>query len=128
MPELGNRANALGPQPIAARKPPPPAMLAAAERILELLAARQRAELEALAAPKGVAELRALIDAVPPGAYDRRELVAHARVNNHYFVKGRLFGAGVRPFTFQMRLGEHEGHWAIWEAANLSGGRTAWTR
>ncbi len=128
MPELGNRANVMGPQPIGARHSLPPDMLALGERILDLLAAGKRTELEALAAPKGSTELRELIDAVAPGVFDRHEIVGHAKVNKHYYVKARLHSRSVEPFTFQMRLGEHEGHWAIWEAVNLTGGRTAWTR
>jgi hypothetical protein len=128
MPELGNRASVMGPQPIGTRHTLPPEMLATAERILELLAAGKRTELEALALPKCISELRELINAVRPGVYDRHEILGHARVNRHYYVKARLHGRSAEPFTFQMRLGEHDGHWAIWEAVNLNDGRTAWTR
>jgi len=118
----------MGPQPIAKRFEVPPAMIAAANHILELLAAGRRAELEALAVSKTAGELRDLIDAIAPGGYERHQIIAHAKANNHYYVKARLFGARATPFTLQLRLGEHEGHWAIWEAVNLSGCRTAWTR
>jgi hypothetical protein len=128
MPDLGDRANVMGPQPIGKRHALPPAMIAAAEQILDLLAAGKRAELEAFAAPKGISELRELIEAVAPGVFDRHEILGHAKVNNHYYVKARLYGRAVAPFTFQMRLGEHQARWAIWEAVNLNGGRTAWTR
>ncbi len=133
MPELGDRARALGPQPIEKRLTPPPAMFAAAHHILDLLAAvgrdaGKRGEFEALAMPKVLDGLRVLIETIGRNAYARHEIVAHAKVNAHYYVKGRLFGHGVEPFTLQMRLGEHQGRWMIWEVANLSGGRTAWTR
>jgi hypothetical protein len=133
MPDLGNRASALGPQPIEKPLAPPPAMFAAARHILDLLAAvrreaSKRGELEALAMPKALDDLRELIEAVGRNTYERHEIVAHAKVNAHYYVKGRLLGQGAEPFTLQMRLGGHQGRWMIWEVANLSGGRTAWTR
>jgi hypothetical protein len=128
VPGLGNRSSVMGPQPIARRFEIPPAMLAAANHILELLAEGRRAELEALVVSKATGELRELMDAIAPGVCERHQLIAHAKANNHYYVKARLFGARAAPFTLQLRLGEHEGHWAIWEAVNLSGGRTAWTR
>lgn len=128
MPHLGNRSSVMGPQPIAERFAVPAAMLEAAEHILDLLAAGRRAELEALVVSKAIRELRELMDAITPGAYERREIVAHAKLNNHYYIKARLFGPAAAPMTLQLRLGEHDGHWAVWEAVNLSGGRTAWTR
>jgi hypothetical protein len=128
MPDLGNRSSVMGPQPIARRFVVPAAMLAAADRILEMLAQGRRAELQMLVAAKAAGELADLIDAIAPGAYSRHEIIAHAKANNHYYVKARLFGAGAAPFTLQLRLGEYEGRWAIWEAVNLTGGRTAWTR
>jgi hypothetical protein len=128
MPDLGNRSSAMGPQPIAERFVAPPAMLAAAHHILELLAEGRRSELQALAVAKTAGEFGDLMDAIAPGAYARHEIIAHAKANKHYYVKARLFSAGGAPFTLQLRLGEHEGRWAIWEAVNLTGGRTAWTR
>ncbi|HVA83780.1 MAG TPA: hypothetical protein VNF28_02675 [Candidatus Binataceae bacterium] len=128
MSDLGNRSSVTGPQPIGERFVVPPAMLAAAENILELLAQGQRAELETLVAAKATGELGELLDALAPGAYQSHEIIAHAKANNHYYLKARLFGARAAPFTLQLRLGEHAGRWIIWEAVNLSGGRTAWTR
>lgn len=132
MPELGDRSRALGPQPIEQRLAPPPAMLAAANHVLGLLVgavgdAGKRTQLEALAMPKALDDLRELIEALG-GVYERHEIVAYAKVNAHYYVKGRMFGSGAEPFTLQMRLGENQERWMIWEVANLSGGRTAWTR
>jgi hypothetical protein len=128
MPDLGNRSRVMGPQPIAQRFVVPPAMLAAADHILELLAGGRRAELEALAVEKTSDELRALIDAVAPGTYESHRIIAHAKANDHYYVKARLFGPRGASFTLQLRLGEREQRWLIWEAVNLSSGRTAWTR
>jgi hypothetical protein len=128
MPDLGNRSSVMGPQPIARRFVVPAAMLAAGDRILEMLTQGRRAELQTLVAAQAAGELGDLIDAIAPGAYSRHEIIAHAKANDHYYVKARLFGSGVAPFTLQLRLGEHEGRWAIWEAVNLTGGRTAWTR
>ncbi len=133
MPELGDRARALGPQPIEPRLAPPAPMFAAAHHVLDLLAgagreAGKRSELEALAMPKALDDLRGLIEASGHGVWERHEILAHAKVNAHYYVKGRLVGPAPEPFTLQMRLGEHQGRWMIWEAANLAGGRTAWTR
>lgn len=128
MPDLGNRSSAMGPQPIAKRFVAPPAMLAAADHILELLAEGRRAELEALAVAKAAGELGQLMDAIAPGAYASHQIIAHAKANDHYYVKARLFGASAAPFTLQLRLGESDGRWAIWEAVNLAGGRAAWTR
>lgn len=133
MPDLGDRARALGPQPIETPLAPPPAMLAAAHRILDLFAAlgrepAKRGELEALVMPKVLDDLRSLIEAIGRNSYERHEIVAHAKINAHYYIKGRLFGPGAEPFTLQMRLGEHQGRWMVWDVANLSGGRTAWTR
>jgi hypothetical protein len=73
-------------------------------------------------------ELRELMDAIAPGAYESHKIIATAKAANHYFVKARLFGAREASFTLQLRLGEHDRRWVIWEAVNLAGGRTAWTR
>jgi hypothetical protein len=127
MPDLGNRANVMGPQPIGQPKPLPPAMLEAAERVMGLIAGGKFDEIAAMAAPDavGIDELR---ENIRPGKYDKRGIVGCARVNEHYFVKAQLTGPGVEPYTFQIRLGEHQGRWKIWEAMNLSGRRSAWTR
>ncbi len=128
MPELGDRSRAIGPQPLGQRSAPPPAMLAAADRILDLLAQRDRAMLNGMVVEKAAAELAALIDSIPPAAYVSHRIVAHAKANDHYYVKARLFGETAEPFTLQLRLGARGGRWLIWEALNLTGGRTAWTR
>ncbi len=128
MPDIGERANVMGPRPIASPSAVPPAMLAAAARVLELLAAADANALAALATPAGAGEVVALARAIRPGRYQRHEIIATARVNYHHYVKARLFGDRVEPFTVQFRLGEQDGRWKVWEAMDLSGGRTAWTR
>jgi len=128
MSSLGDRVNVMGPQPIAQRTVVPPAMLAAAHRVMELLAAGDHAGLAAIAAPSGRAELAAVASAVDAGAYDRHEIIATARINYHHHVKARLHGPQVEPFTIQFRLGEYEGGWRVWDAANLTGRHGAWSR
>jgi hypothetical protein len=128
MPDLGDRSSALGPQPIAKPFVTPPAMLAAADHILELLARGGRAELETLVVAKAAGALRELMNAIAPGTYETHKIIAHAKAANHYFLKARLFSARTAPFTLQFRLGQREGRWVIWEALNLTAGRTAWTR
>ena len=128
MSSLGERANVMGPQPIFERHVVPPAMIAAAESVLTMLAAGDAAGLATLAAPSGVAELAAIAAAVRPGVYDRHEIIAQARLNDHHYVKARLHGVRAEPFTLQFRLGQMDGDWRVWEAVNLTGRRGAWTR
>jgi len=127
MPDLGERGNVMGPQPIGRRTAPPAAMLAMAERVLALLAAGNAAELATLATAAGAREIAEVAVGIRPGACDRHEIIATARVNAHHYVKAKLLGAGAEPITVQFRLGERDGNWLIWEAVNLTG-RTAWTR
>lgn len=128
MPDLGERVNVMGPQPVAVRSPVPPEMLVAADRVLELLTAGDAGALAAIATAAGAGELAALAKTIRPGAYNRHEIVATARVNYHHYVKARLFGDRAEPATVQFRLGQRDGRWIVWEAMDLSGGRTAWTR
>ncbi len=114
--------------PIGERKSPPAAVSAAVEQIVALLAGANHAELEAMAVAEAREETAALARAARLGAYRTHEVVGMARVNAHYYVKARLKGDGVEPLTFQLRLGERDGRWMIWEAMNLSGGRSPWTR
>ena len=128
MSNLGERVNVMGPQPIFDRFAIPPAMIAAAERVLTLMAAGDAAGLAAMAAPSHEDELAAVAAAVRPGVYDRHEIIATARVNFHHYVKARLRGPRAEPFTVQFRLGEQASEWRVWEAMNLTGRRGAWTR
>jgi hypothetical protein len=125
---LGERANVMGPQTIFERYVVPPAMIAAADSVLTMLAAASAEELALMAAPSGVADLAAIVAAVLPGVYDRQEIIAQARINDHHYVKARLHGPLVEPFTLQFRLGQVDGKWRVWEAVNLTGRRGAWTR
>jgi hypothetical protein len=126
MPDLGNRANVNGPQPIAQRKQPPAAMLETAERVLRLLAAGKGAELAELALPEEQKYVAEMAEKAASGKYNKHEIIATARVNEQYFVKARL--SGERPFTVQFRLGQKDGRWMIWEANNLTGRRSGWTQ
>jgi hypothetical protein len=128
MPDLGERANVMGPQPILRRKAVPPAMLEAANHVLELLTARQSAELAALATPQAASDVAEIAAAMRPDAYDHHEIIATARVKDHHFVKARLRGPRDDAFTVMFRLGEHDGRWMIWDAVNLTGLRGALTR
>jgi hypothetical protein len=128
MSELGERVNVMGPQPIAQRSVIPSAMIQAAKRVMELIAAGDIVGLAAIAAPAGASQLAAVAAAARPGAYERHEIIATARINYHHHVKARLHGPRVEPFTMQFRLGEYEGEWRVWEATNLTTRRGAWSR
>ncbi|MGH8013542.1 MAG: hypothetical protein ACREQ4_13680 [Candidatus Binataceae bacterium] len=109
MPDLGERANVMGPQPLEPRKPAPAAMLEAANHILRLLAEPREPELIAIATPAAQKEMAEMIAAIPHEAWERIEIVATARVNNHHYVKVRLHGGNGTSFTMQIRLGERDG-------------------
>jgi len=128
MSDLGDRMNVMGPQPIIKRFVIPPEMIAAAERMLTLMAAGDTEAVASMAAPGREADLSALAAAVKAGIYNRHQIIATARVNFHHYVKARLYGPRVEAFTMQLRLGEHNGEWRVWEAQNLTGRRGAWTR
>lgn len=123
MPDLGERGNVIGAQPIMERKAVPPAMTAVAHKILDLLAQGQVAEVTGMATEAAARATGEIASAIRPGLYDSHQIVGSARVKDHYFVNGRLTGAGVEPFTVQFRLGERDGKWIIWEAINLTGRR-----
>ncbi len=128
MPDLGNRANVMGPQPIAQPLPIPPGVTAASERIVKLIAAGDCAGLVAMAVERARADAGALAHGVRAGAYNNHEIVGQARANQHYYVKARLIGPDAAPMLIQVRLGEQDGRWMIWEATNLTGRRSAWTK
>lgn len=128
MADLGNRSNVMGPQPIGSRISIPPAALKAYTVITDLLARGDRIGLDALAMPQAASEVAALASDVEPGLYDQHELIGSAHIIQHWYFKARISGSGVTPVTFQIRLGENDGRWMIWEATNLSGRRSAWTK
>jgi hypothetical protein len=128
MPDLGERGNVMGPQPIAAIVQPPAGMFAAAEGLLNALIRGDRATVEDMTPPHVRDEMMQIANAIPPNKYDRFELIGRARVAKHYFLKAKLTGTAVEPFKFQFRLGETDGKWTVREALNLTGRRSAWTR
>ena len=128
MPDLGERRNVMGPQPIAAIVEPPAEMFAAAERLLNGLMRGDHASVEAMTPPHVRDEMKQIADAIAPGKYDKFEIVGRARVSRHYFLKVRLTGTNAEPFKFQFRLGETDGKWTVREALNLTGRRSAWSR
>ena len=128
MPDLGERGNVMGPQPIAAVVEPPAAMFAAAENLLNALMRGDHASVEAMTPAQVRDEMLRIAKEIPANRYDKFEIIGRARVSKHYFLKARLTGAGVEPFKFQFRLGETDGKWTVREALNLTGRRSAWSR
>jgi hypothetical protein len=128
MADLGNRANVMGPQPIIPVQEKPPEMLATAERVLSLLVEGNQSALEALAADDTRAQIASIAQAARGRKYNRSEITGIARTAAHYWIKGRLTGASIEPFTVQFRLGEDNGRWTIRYAANLTGKRSGWTK
>lgn len=134
MPDLGNRANVMGPQPIARIVEPPPAMIAAADAILAALIAGRRAEIEAASDEQAREAMLNIADSVKPGAYDKITIIGQARLAKHWYTKARLTGRSAKPFTLQFRLGEERetgrdsGRWTVREATNLTVVRSAWSR
>jgi hypothetical protein len=128
MPDLGERGNVMGPQPIAPIVEPPAAMLAAADHLLNALMRGDHASVEAMTPPHVRDEMLAIAKEIPPNRYAKFEIIGRARVSRHYFLKARLTGAEAEPFKFQFRLGETDGKWTVREALNLTGRRSAWTR
>jgi hypothetical protein len=128
MADLGDRANVMGPQPIGRRLQPPAEMFAAVERVIELIMKADRAGLETLAVAKAKTEVAAFAAKIPSDKYTSHNIIGYAHIVQHYYVRAQVMGAdGLAPFDFQIRLGEHQGRWMLWEAMNLSGGRSAWT-
>src|SRR2546428_238378 len=96
MPDLGERANVMGPQPIMRRTPVPSAMITAAERVLELLATCKPMELAALAMPQSESNVADIAATVRPGTYDHHEILATARA---------LCDCPDAPWEFQLDMG-----------------------
>ncbi|MGH7246921.1 MAG: hypothetical protein ACREH9_02350 [Pseudomonadota bacterium] len=128
MADLGNRANVMGPQPIARIVEPPQSMIAAADALLAAIVAGRRAEVETASDPQAVEAMLKIADSVKPGAYDKVTIVGQARIAKHWYTKARLTGRVAAPFTLQFRLGEEDGRWTVREANNLTEARSAWTR
>ncbi|MDO8432438.1 MAG: hypothetical protein Q7S58_08530 [Candidatus Binatus sp.] len=128
MPDLGERGNVMGPQPIGRVAEPPPAMLAAAENLIRAIMNHDRAAAETMTSREAVADVARIFDATGSCAYDKFEVIARARVAKHHYFKVQLSGGASAPSTIQFRLGEENGHWTVREIANLTGRRSGWTR
>lgn len=128
MPDLGNRANVMGPQPIGPIKQPDPGMLDAIDRFLRALMAGMKDEALALSAPQAQDRVDQIADAVKSRGYNDIEILGKARVVEHYFVKARLSGTKGKPCTLQFRIGPEGGQWTVREAVDLSDLRSAWTK
>lgn len=128
MPDLGERGNVTGPQPIAQIVEPPAAMLAAARSLLNALMRGDRAGVEAMTAEQAREDMGRIANEIKPGKYDKFELIGRGRISRHYFLKARLTGTDAPPFTIQFRLGEDDGKWTVREALNLTERRSGWTK
>lgn len=133
MADLGNRANVMGPQPIAKIVEPPKSMITAADAILSAIVAGRRAEIEKASDEQAREAMLKIADSVKPGAYDKVTIIGQARIAKHWYTKARLTGRTAKPFTLQFRLGQDgdskdDGRWTIREANNLTEVRSAWTR
>ena len=128
MPDLGNRANVMGPQPIGPIKQPAPEMMAAIDRFLEALMAGRSDDALAMTSDDVRGKVSDVATAIKGHGYCEKKILGKARVGEHYFVKARLSGAKDAAFTFQFRIGPDGGKWIVKEAANLSDVRSAWTK
>jgi len=128
MPDLGNRANVMGPQPLGPIKPQPPAMLAAVDAFLAALMAGRKDEALAMTREDVRERVAQIAAAIKPGVYSDAQVLGKARVVEHYFVKARLTGSSAPPFTLQFRIGPEGDRWTVREAVNLTGVRSAWTK
>jgi len=128
MPDLGERGNVTGPQPIAQIVEPPAAMRAAAKSLLNTLMRGDRAGVEAMTAEQAREDMGRIANEIKPGKYDKFELIGRGRISRHYFLKARLTGTDAPPFTIQFRLGEDDGKWTVREALNLTERRSGWTK
>ena len=128
MPDLGERGNVMGPQPIGRVVEPPAEMIAAAERLMRALIEGNRAQAEAVANAESGEEMGRIAAMVAGGAYDNFEFIGRGRVAKHYFLKARITGRTASPVTIQFRLGEQDGAWQVREILDLSGRRSGWTK
>ena len=128
MADLGYRENVMGPQPIGKIVVPPPAMTAALDALIHALVRGDRAAAEAMTEPQALEDLRQIENAIPPGVYDKYEIIGSARIAEHFYSKVRL--AGAQPMTLQFRLGRNANHdrWTVREAADLTGRRSGWSK
>jgi len=128
MPDLGNRANVMGPQPLGPIRQPAPEMMDAIDRLLTALMGGRQDEVLAMTAEKARDQMTLVAQAVKLGTYDNKQILGKARIVEHYFVKARLTGPKARPFTLQFRIGAENAKWTVREVTNLTGIRSAWTK
>jgi hypothetical protein len=129
MPDLGNRANVMGPQPIGPVKHPAPEMMAAIDRFLTVLMAAKPDEALAMTDERARERVAQIAGAIKPGVFKQVQVLGRARVAEHYFVKARLSGSKGESMTLQFRIGPDGGAgWTVREAADLTDVRSAWTK
>ena len=128
MPDLGNRANVMGPQPLGPIKQPPPEMMAAIDRFLRALTGGNPDGALAMTHDRAREQVARIVRTMEPGVYQHTRILGRARVAEHYFVKARLSGARGEALTLQFRIGPEGGMWTVREAANLTDLRSAWTK
>jgi len=128
MPDLGNRANVMGPQPIGPVKQPSPEMMAAIDRFLAALMSGQSDDALAMASDDVRGKVSEIAAAIKGRGYGEKHILGKARVGEHYFVKARLSGSKGDPFMLQFRIGPDGSRWIVKEVANLSDVRSAWTK
>ena len=128
MPDLGNRANVMGPQPLGPIKQPPPAMMVAIDRFLAVLTGGNRDEALAMTDERARERVAQIAGAIKPGVYKQTHVLGRARVAEHYFVKARLSGSKGESMTLQFRIGPEGDRWTVREAADLTDVRSAWTK
>jgi hypothetical protein len=128
MPDLGERGNVNGPQPIGKVAQPPPAMLAAADDLMNAIKSGDRTAAETMTSPALVKDVAGIFDTTRSDTYDRFEVVARARVAHHHFFKVLFSGSDGALSTIQFRLGEENGRWTVREITNLTGRRSGWSK
>lgn len=126
MPDLGFRENVMGPQPIGKVVVAPAEMTQALDTLMHALMSGDRAAAEAMTEEQALDDLRQILSAIAPGAYDKYELVGRARIAQHFYNKVRLEGGN--PMTVQFRLGKNDARWTVREATNLTGRRSGWSK
>jgi hypothetical protein len=129
MPDLGDRGNVNGPQPIGKVIEPPAAMYDAATRFMRALVEGDKVAALAMTDQQARDQVAAIADSIKAGAYNRTEFFGKARVVKHYFVKARLLGSDGSIGVVQVRMGtDDDGAWKVREAVNLTGVKSGWTK
>ncbi|HXW83862.1 MAG TPA: hypothetical protein VEJ86_05625 [Candidatus Binataceae bacterium] len=128
MPDLGNRANVNGPQPIGKVVEPPADLYDTGRRFLERLMKGDKPGALAMAADDARDDVAAAADSLGPNSYSEMEFFGRARVVKHWWLKARLTKGGGAPAIVQFRLGTGaNGEWMVYEMMNLTGVRSGWS-